>query len=374
MWISELRYQDATTQTYLGSPSLVRMPDGGILATHDYFGTGCPKNHYGREHLTSVYRSDDDGLTWDNLTHITGAFWSGLFVHGDAVYLLGTSYQFGSIVIRRSEDGGNTWTDPGDSSSGLLFEGGPDKEPPNYHCAPVPVLVSQGRLWRAFEDCSPQKWGSGFKAMVISADLGADLLDATQWNATNKLAYDQDTDPADYGENPSGGSGWLEGNVVEAPDGGLWDFLRVHSFPILNKAAMVQIDTDSHTLSFDPESGFVNMPGGGTKFTIRRHPETRIYWSLVNDMEDDPKPLKRNRLTLVSSPDLKEWTTRKHLLWDNLEMDPQLSFDNTGFQYVDWQFDGDGIIYLVRTAYDGAHNFHDSNRITFSRINDLSQV
>ena len=34
------------------------------------------------------------------------AFWSSLFVHRDAVYLLGTSQQYGSIVIRRSDDGG----------------------------------------------------------------------------------------------------------------------------------------------------------------------------------------------------------------------------------------------------------------------------
>ena len=40
----------------------------------------------------------------------------------------------------------------------------------------------------------------------------------------------------------------------------------------------------------------------------------------------------------------------------------------TGFQYVDWQFDGQDIIYLVRTAYGGGHNYHDSNRITFHRF------
>ena len=50
-------------------------------------------------------------------------YWSGLFAHGSAVYILGTSQQYGSIVIRRSEDGGFTWTHPADASSGLLFKG-----------------------------------------------------------------------------------------------------------------------------------------------------------------------------------------------------------------------------------------------------------
>ncbi|NCP34180.1 MAG: exo-alpha-sialidase, partial [Armatimonadetes bacterium] len=42
MHLAEIRYQHPATKTYLGSPSLVRLPDGDVLATHDYFGPGCP--------------------------------------------------------------------------------------------------------------------------------------------------------------------------------------------------------------------------------------------------------------------------------------------------------------------------------------------
>ena len=34
---------------------------------------------------------------------------------------------------------------------------------------------------------------------------------------------------------------------------------------------------------------------------------------------------------------------------------------------MDWRFDGDDLIYVVRTAHRSARNFHDSNRILFSR-------
>ncbi|MNL51798.1 hypothetical protein D3C87_1749260 [compost metagenome] len=44
------------------------------------------------------------------------------------------------------------------------------------------------------------------------------------------------------------------------------------------------------------------------------------------------------------------------------------SIKRTGFQYPDWVFDGEDIIYLSRTAYQGARNYHDSNRITFGRL------
>ena len=50
------------------------------------------------------------------------------------------------------------------------------------------------------------------------------------------------------------------------------------------------------------------------------------------------------------------------------------SIELTGSQYPDWQFDGEDIICLVRTAYDGAHNFHDSNRITFHRIKNFRRL
>ena len=51
MQFTELRYQDPATKTYLGSPSIVRLANGDLLATHDYFGPGCPLNHESEEHL-----------------------------------------------------------------------------------------------------------------------------------------------------------------------------------------------------------------------------------------------------------------------------------------------------------------------------------
>jgi len=361
-----MNYQDPATKCYLGSPSIVRLPDGVLLATHDYFGPGCPRNHEGEEHLSSVYRSHDDGKSWDNLTHIAGAFWSSLFGHRGEVYLLGTSAQYGSIVIRRSTDGGCTWTHPADEHTGLLFPGGPFHTPPNYHCAPVPVLEAGGRLYRAFEDNDPLHWPRGFRSCVISADADADLLEAANWRMSNKLVYDQDADPPEFGG--AAGSGWLEGNVVADPEGQLWNILRVNSDPVLNIAARVRILDNGPTQTFDPATGFFDLPGGLSKFSIRRDSVDGRYWMLTNDMCNGDRPIRRNRLSLFASTDLWHWERKALLMEDHHETTPQDSVRRTGFQYVDWQFDGDALLYLVRTGYKGAHNFHDANRMTFAKV------
>ncbi len=374
MQLNELRVQDAATRTYLGSPSLVRLPDGALLATHDYFGKGCPRNHENEEHLTSVYRSDDDGNTWRNLTHIANAYWSSLFVNRGMVYLLGCSQQYGSIVIRRSDDGGYTWSHPVDSHTGLLFKGGYYHDAPNYHCAPVPILCRNGRLYHAFEDCDPCVWGSGFKSCVVSVSDTADLLEADNWTMSNKLAFDPAWLPKEWGEIPI--PGWLEGNCVSAPTGEIWNILRFNSAPYDDVAAIVTVTADGKCVAFDPETGFVHLPGGMTKFTIRRDTVTGCYLTLTNPRSDTAVygQNQRNRLVLCASEDLREWREVKLLMEDDLGYDERQSRRLTGFQYVDWQYDGEDIIYLVRTAYDGSHNYHDSNRITFHRLPDYRRI
>jgi len=367
----ELRCQDAATRTYLGSPSLVRLENGGLLATHDYFGPGCPRNWQNEEHLTSVYRSENDGRTWYNVTHISGAFWTTLFLHMGAVYLLGTSQQYGSIVVRRSADGGNTWTHPADSKSGLLFEGGPFHEPPNYHCAPVPVLKRNGRLYRAFEDCDPCNWGAGFQSLVISADEDDDLLDAASWRMSNKLPFNPTWVPRKWGV--LGSPGWLEGNVIEAPNGEIWNILRFHADPLVDKAAVVKVLEEGRRLSFDPSTGFIDLPGGGHKFTIRKDRVSGMYLTLSNNNTDPKYPRQRNVLSLAATDDLVHWSTVCVLIEDDSHLSHEESIARVGFQYVDWQFDGDDIVYLVRTAYNGAHSYHDSNRITFHVLKDFGR-
>lgn len=363
-------HSPAETGIYLGSPSVVRAPDGALVVSHDFFGPGSPRDKYGRASSGAVYRSEDEGKSWTRCAGLDRMFWCGLFVHRGALYLFGTSAEYGDIVIRRSTDGGRTWTSPDDDRTGLLFPGGPGQEPPNYHCAPVPVLMHRGRLWRAFEDCDPCVWGPGFRSFVLSAPEDADLLRSDSWLMTCKVAYDQESDPPEFAHDAGGGpvppgAGWLEGNVVADRDGQLWNILRCHSYPAANRAVMLRVAPDGRGLSLDPATGFIEFPGGMSKFTIRYDPVSDRYWTISNHVTIPENPFQRNVLGLHSSADLRRWRLERTLLADPEDF-PRLEWrSKTGFQYVDWQFEGEDIFLVSRTAYRGAHNFHDANYVTF---------
>ena len=203
----------------MAAPASLRLFDNTLIASHDYFGPGCPKNHEGEEFLTSIYRSEDNGLTWQEVNHIAGGFWSSLFAHRGAIYLLGTSAQYGSIVIRRSEDGGlhsgrNLQMQKQGSSFG------------EEAITPLPIItVHLCRLWNTkgafiglLKIIQPQFGPKISLACVISCSVDADLLQAENWQLSSELPYPKQATPSEWAAEAPG---WLEGNIVPAPGGKL---------------------------------------------------------------------------------------------------------------------------------------------------------
>ena len=333
----------APQRVYVGSPSLAILPDGSYVASHDWFGPGTAFD------TTAVLGSGDRGRSWTRLAEIKGQFWSTLFVQRDALYIIGADARYGRAVIRRSVDGGRTWTAADTPTTGLLL---PEA---SYHCAPVPVLRHAGRLWRAMEDrFGTEGWGRHFRAFVMSAPEDADLLDAASWTFSNRLPFDRS-----WRDAPK--VGWLEGNVAVAPGGRLVNILRFEC-PEGGTAAVLGVSDDGTKVSFDPAAGFVRFPGGRHKFTIRFDPVSKRYWSLVNKGKN-PQAF-RNVLALTSSSDLRAWRVDSVLL-----MHPDSG--NHAWQYVDWQIDGDDIVAVSRTAWGDSYNAHDANCMTFHRVCDF---
>jgi len=356
-----ITHSPATSGLYIGSPSLAILTNGDYVASHDFFG---PNSGEFQEARTILFSSADQGKTWKKLSEVHGAFWSSLFLNQGFLYLLGPNAHHGKIVIRRSIDGGRTWTTPTDSHSGLL------REDAEYHCAPVPVLEHQGRIWRAFEQRNPPNgWGATYCAGVLSAPVDAELLDAGSWTASNFLPSNKSWNNGDMG-------GWLEGNVVATREGQLFDILRVETKAYPEKAALVHISPDGKTASFDPTNGFISFPGGAKKFTIRYDAKSDYYWSLATvvpaKLQTSARPAAiRNSLALTRSKDLNHWTVRCVLIHH-----PDSA--KHGFQYADWLFHDNDLLALVRTSFDdsqgGAHNYHDANFLTFHRWNNFRQL
>jgi len=351
----------ASGKLFIGSPSLVVLPNGDYVASHDFFGPASTEHSRA---LTAIFRSGNKGKSWEMIAEINGQFWSNLFVHRDVLYLMGCWKHHGNLIIRRSADNGKSWSDPTDASCGLLLEG-------EYHTAPVPMVVYNGRLCRAIENAksTTTAWGKRYSAMIISAPLEADLMKASNWTTTNALPWDSTYLNGKFG-------GWLEGNAVVTREGKLIDFLRVDTKePGRDLAAIVNISEDVKSAYFDPTSGFIDFAGGARKFSIRYDEKSGRYWAITNQITPEFAHLSagkvRNRLVLQSSSDLKSWTVHKVLLHH-----PEVL--KHGFQYVDWQFDGKDMIFLCRTAYDdefgGAENFHNANYLTFHRIRNFRSL
>lgn len=294
------------------SPSLLRHSAGYLLASHDvYWGDGG-------QNLTKLFRSDDGGESWTAP----------------------------SVLME-----GGHWT-----------VGGP-------HKAPMPVVPHAGRLWSGIDHGS---WNTGgHRSGAISASEDADLLDPKSWTVTPFLPYD----PAWSGTIAGGEKPHLlEGNIVVTPSGGLANLLRYNTRggrPEYGKAIMLAVDKDNPgaPLRF---AKVVDFHGDMSKFTVHLDGRTGRYWSLVNRVSSEWVS-QRNILTLVWSADLEHWEIASDLIDYEHNGWPEPR-EKVGFQYVDWIFDGEDILFLSRTALNGAHNYHNANHLTFHRLRDFRSL
>lgn len=360
---------------FLGAPSMEILSDGTYVTSHDWFGPKALAR-------TDVFVSHDVGTTWRKIAEIPNLTAGMLFYNADALWTIGwmpksETLPHQSITICRSTDGGASWTTPLNDSSGVLLS---DRE---YFCDPAPVLIHQGRVWKEVEcygqmESKKRNWATRLMPLMMSAPVDADLLNRDSWTFSNPVAWP--TAPsrhAIHGERPDWNvcweaefdheklGGWLEGNALYDPDGNMLILMRVDDPICDGKAARLNLSKDFKTLSFDPATGFVSMPGGCKKFVIRFDDVSKRYWSLVDwvhpeDADAPDKERTRNTLALVASDDLRSWEVRSIIY--------RHSNRKIGFQYVDWRTVGNDIHFVCRLAWDESPNCHDSNYLTFDRI------
>lgn len=327
---------------YLCSPSLIRLENGDLLASMDLYASGAPQN------LTLIYISRDNGATWSHHSELFPCFWGKMFLCAGRLYMLGCSTEYGDLLIGRSDDGGKTWSSPT-----LLLRGGCHCKEVGWHRAPMPMLIRGGRI---MTDVQYGAWSSKvFCDAVISADAESDLLDAENWVCTELFDAREHIDPL-----PERIWGGIEGNVTFTPDGKIVDFLRFSD----RTALILNYDPDDPEAEMTLDS-VIPFPATASKFNIVFDGVSKKYYSIVSYALDEPAT-KRNLLSLIRSDDLREWSLCRHLI-DRRDNDPK----QVGFQYVDFFIEGEDILYLCRTAVNGANSFHNSNFTTFHRIENF---
>lgn len=392
--LNEVIYHDEPSKIFLGSPSIVRLSSGRLVASHDFFGPGYksqPRN-------VSVYISDDQGETWIFTSFIKHSYWTTLAVYNDMIYAIGTDDDANAnVIIHRSSDHGASWNYNGNDEGVILFKG-------SFATGPTPIVIANGVMYRGIEAWpAPSRWPDDFQAAIISCNVSkfTELTDddpimfPSNWRLTPPLAFNTEWIPKSFPNITR--PGFLEGNVVIAPKPSsnevrVLNIIRFNSIPLANLAIILELNQATNTLSF---VSIITFPGGMTKFSIRYDPVSATYLALVNPVTFSYEPGQRNILSLSYTKDLvhlSNWTTTsKHLLFDDTGFAVNDSLRYTGFHYVDWQFDqlsssnqasciewncdgGPHIIYLIRTSYRGANSYHNSNRITYKVLKNYRQL
>lgn len=339
---------------YLCSPSMVRHPDGYLLASMDLFAGGFPQN------LTLIFRSDDDGESWHYVSELFPCFWGKMFIYQDALYMLSVSTEYGDLLIGRSDDGGVTFTEP----VVLLRGSGGKNGETGVHKNPQPLFEYEGRLWGTLEWGA---WGSGYHApMVMSAPLGSDLLDPESWSYSEPVKYDPNWIGVPKGES----AGNIEGQLVLI-DGELHNIMRYQMNKLERKYGLI---VDYKVNADDPDAPLeyvrcIEYPCNNSKFTVKFDPVSGKYISIGSRIYDPEKIGARNLLSLLVSDNCLDWKVAHDIL-DYRDHD----YKKVGFQYVDMMFEGDDLIFLCRTALNGADSFHNSNYSTFHRIKNFRNL
>jgi len=330
------------------SPSVIELENGRILVSHDVF------YHDMAQNISFVYYSDNKGMNWHYMSLLEGCFWGKLFIYSDRLFMLANLHEYGDLVLYESHDKGWTW-----NRKCTIIEGG-NKYTGGPHKGPMPVLEHNGRIWTAVEFGS---WHLGGHSCGYITAAG-DIAKKENWTVSDFTPYD----PSWTGTARGKSSGCIEGNIVIRPDGRMVDFLRYgieQCEPNIGKAICLSIDQDNPGKA--PEYfKTVDFTGNHSKFAIKYDKSTKRFWSIVN-RADRISPKRRNELVLVSSADTENWVIEKTLMdYEHSGWYEDRNF--VGFQYVDFIFCDDEILFVSRTALNGALNYHDSNCITFHKV------
>jgi len=289
---------------------------------------------FGGEFRISLARQAQDG--WAKIADLEGA------MHSHIVHLpdQGLDLVLGvdqhsyprNIELWYSEDA-DTWIGPVE-----LF-GGAD-----YHAGSTPWAIYEGRLHVPFEVQGTKQWGS-HQYGSVHADLNDDLRWPGNWYLSQSRVPWTVLPGCSH-------CGALEGNLIVAPDGKLYNLLRIPAYNRLGRA--VWLGDRWEWL------GLIQGVHNQSKHEIFPSQDGSRWYLLANGWPARgasglPHAL-RNTLCLWESTesDLSRWRLLRVIASDH--------HPDHAFSYVCGMVDGEDTLWIgERHGDDETHNFHDTN-------------
>ena len=358
---------------YTGSPCLAQLPSGRLVASYEWF-RPQPLVEKIPDQL-EILVSDDDGNRWRK-TAALDIIWPSLFAVGETLYCIGNRRLSREIVIARSEDGAESWSEPSQ-----LFGG-------RHHNAPTSILFRRGRVYRAFETCPVGDDAVGrsqWESLVVAGDLSRDLLDPSAWRMSNKVRFPGVPDVLSQRRYRASAADkvvedcFIEGNIIDVR-GEMRVLLRtiIDGHTTGGIASVCSLEDDGERLDYRFVQ-FYPMPGAQCKFHILHDEESGLFWTTVclpTDTWQEREPLRavgfasppgneRRILMLMYSLDALNWFQAGCVAMSRSIFE--------AFSYASQLIRGEDLLVISRTS-QGGFNQHDTNLVTLHRIEKFREL
>ncbi len=398
------------------SPGLCRLPSGRLVATIDLGGAGvaefagkkCESSLMGIPFQGRMFTSDDHGRTWTERAAFPFMH-ARPFAAGKSVYVLG---QAGDLTIIRSDDGGETWSEPIKLTEGQWWHQAPCNV---WHANGCVYLVMERRL---HQEC--KGWNICENAPVLMRGrVQDDLTQAANWTFASEMAFcdavpDKDLDwfgvpfyPVYYPEpqNIAPGrhcapAGWLETNVAQFTDPDhVWHdptgrtfhlWMRAHTggtgFACIakvteqgDKAGTGAMVTSFETAPSGKTMLYVPCPGGQMKFHVLYDEKSALYWLLSTQATDSMTRADRLPPERFGLPDNERRRLQLHFSknmidWCFAGLVTAGPADNASRHYASMVIDDNDLHVLSRSGDERAKTAHDGNLITFHTVEDFRRL
>ena len=397
---------------YCGTPGLAMLPNGRIIATLDLFGPGVEnlpgtkglRKSTGNYFRGKVFVSDDRGRSWQH-RHDYPFLHARPFTAGGRLYILGLC---DDLMIIRSDDQGDTWSEPAYLTRNQEWTGAADNVHYTNGCVYLAIEKRHDRGvggWRV-ADISP---------VLMRAPENADLTDPANWTFASDLVFEDAVNVADINyvgipffeshpkeplwpapDRAMSPMGWLETNVVQFTDPDHYWFdpqgntfhlwMRAHTGGT-GYAAMAKVveneDGSMTTMLETVPSGktivLTPFPGGHMKFHIVYDEKSQLFWTVSTQAFDSMTRIDRLPADRYNLPNNERrcmiLSYSKNMMdWCFAGLVARGQSDIESRHYASMIIDGDDLHILSRSGNKEAMNPHNVNMITFHTVQNFRDL